>query len=230
MGCQFGKERKAAQIINVLKQVEQNLPNWRVLFGDGARACAPAVRSFEKDVYLLQQYHSKPWALASLSHFCPASDGSMLEHQVQLSYRVFVEDSPQVGLVLIRKHAKCTKKVGHPKGNKTKKQKGDKTRKKVALKKRAPKSAWNDGVAFFVGDEANFLDIRWHDGNGMESKEVVQRILWVAFMIFGSKSIVSNRIESFNRELKCAIPKEGMHTEAHILNRITRAFQLKNRS
>ena len=230
LGCQFGKERKAAQIIEVLKQVEQNLPSWRVLIGDGARAYAPAVRSFQKDAYLLQQYHSKPWALASLSHFCPTSDGSMLEHQVQFSYRVFVEDSPQVGSVLTKKHAKRTKKVGRPKGRKTKRQKGDKTRKKAAPKKRGQKSAWNDGVAFFVGDESNFLDIRWHDGNGMESKEVVQRILWVAFMIFGGKSIVSNRIESFNSELKRAIPKEGMHTEAHILNRITRAIQLKNRS
>ena len=33
----------------------------------------------------------------------------------------------------------------------------------------------NNGIAFFVGDEANFLDIRGYDGNGMESKEVVQR-------------------------------------------------------
>ena len=79
--------------------------------------------------------------IASLSHFYPASDGSMLEYQVQLSYGVFVEDSPQVGSVLTRKHAKRTKKVGRPKGSKTKRQKGDKTRKKASPKKRPQKSA-----------------------------------------------------------------------------------------
>ena len=59
------------------------------------------------------------------------------------------------------------------------------------------------------------------------SKEVVTRVLWVAFMIFGNKSMVSNRIESLNSEFKLIIPNRGMRHENHILNRIKRLIQLK---
>ncbi|MDH5403827.1 MAG: hypothetical protein OEY49_15120 [Candidatus Heimdallarchaeota archaeon] len=59
-------------------------------------------------------------------------------------------------------------------------------------------------------------------GVDIPSKDEISRMLWVSKMIFGNKSIVSNRVESVNSEFKLIIPNRGMQNENHIANRIKR--------
>ncbi len=123
------------------------------------------------------------------------------------------------------------KKRGRPKG--VKNGEGKKKKKIKIKKKRGSKSAIKSGRVFQFGHNLDFMQVDWLQPASPRvetpSKEVVSRILWVTFMIFGNNSIVSNRIESLNSELKLIIPNRDMHNENHIMNRIKRLIQLKNR-
>ena len=99
-------------------------------------------------------------------------------------------------------------------------------------KKRGSKSARKSGRAFQFGHNLELMQIEWLQSASLKVetpvKEIVSRILWVALMVFGNKSIVSNRVESVNSEFKLIIPNRGMQNDRHISNRIKRLVQLKN--
>lgn len=234
LGWKFGRKRESKDIIEVLNQVGEHIANWQVVIGDGAKAYAKAIRSFHKRAYLIQQFHTHPWERARITEFTPSGTHLIVENVIELDYQALESQSPQIGYAITKKYKLnvTKKKRGRPKGAKnvqgTKKTKKTKTK----LKKRGPKTATSSGRAFQFGHNMEFLDVDWLQPRiqtvDIPSKEGVNRILWVVFMIFGNKSIVSNRIESVNSEIKQIIPNRGMRNEKHIENRIKRFVQVKN--
>ena len=231
LGWKFGRKRGSEEIKEVLTQAGQYMPNWKVVIGDGAKPYATAVRSFHKRAHLIQQFHTHPWERARITEFTPEGEHSILENVVELDYQALINQSPQIGYTITKKYKVniALKKRGRRKGWR----KGDskKVKKRKIKKKRGSKSATKSGRAFQFGHTANFMQVDWLQPVSPKvetpSKEVVSRVLWVAFMSFGNKSIVSNRIESLNSEFKLIIPNRGMRHENHIRNRIKRLVQLK---
>lgn len=233
LGWKFGKKRRAEEIIEVLTQVSQHMPNWQIVIGDGAKPYAMAVRSFHKRAYLIQQFHTHPWERARVTEFTPAGTHLIFENVVELDYQALLLQSPQIGFAITKSYKVnvAKRKRGRKKGQKNGTGKG-KYKKKVIKKKRGSKSARMSGRAFQFGHNLDFMQVDWLQPASPKvdtpSNEVIRRILWVTFMVFGNKSIVSNRIESLNSEFKLIIPNRGMHNENHILNRIKRLVQLKS--
>ncbi|MCY3413735.1 MAG: DDE-type integrase/transposase/recombinase [Candidatus Heimdallarchaeota archaeon] len=235
LGWKFGRKREAKDIQEVLTQAGQYMPNWKVVIGDGAKPYASAVRSFHKRVYLIQQFHTNPWKWARITEFDPIHSHKIIENVVELDYQALMTEEPQIGFAL-RKSYKVNapiKKRGRKPGQKNGTGK-EKYRKKRNKKKRGAKSARKNGRAFQFGHKLKFMEIDWLEstpkGIDIPTKEEISKILWVSKMIFGNKSIVSNRVESVNSEFKLIIPNRGMHNENHIANRIKRLVQLKNLS
>ena len=235
LGWKFGKKREAKDIIEVLTQVGQYMPNWKVMIGDGARPYAPAVRSFHKRAYLIQQFHTHPWQWAKITEFTPEGDQKIIENIIELDYQALLHDSLQKGFAL-RKTYKVNiakKKRGRKKGQKngTGKQKFKKIPKKEK-KKRGPKTARGSGREFQFGNKLERLNIDWlhstPDGVDVPTKQDISRMLKATRKIFLDKSIVSNRVESVNSEFKLIIPNRGMENEKHIVNRVKRLVQLRN--
>lgn len=232
LGWKFGKKRGSEEIIDVLTQVSQNMPNWKIVIGDGAKPYAKAVRSFHKRAYLIQQFHTHPWERARITEFTPDGEHMIFENVIELDYQALFHQSPQIGYAITKSYKVNVpkKKRGRKKGQKN--GTGKKTKKKRIKKKRGSKSARKSGRAFQFGHNLNFMQVNWLQPVSLKvdipPKEVISRILWVTFMIFGSKSIVSNRIESLNSEFKLVIPNRGMHHDGHVLNRIKRLIQLKS--
>jgi len=235
LGWKFGRKRDNTEIKDVLTQVGQYMPNWNVVIGDGAKPYATAVRSFHKRAYLIQQFHTHPWENARITEFSPKGNQVIMENIVELDYQALLDKSPQIGHAISKKYKVnvAKKRRGRKKGQKngTGKKKYQK-KKEEEKKKRGPKTARQNGRAFQFNHGLNFMQVDWLQPASPNvespSDEDVSRILWVAFMIFGNKSIVSNRIESLNSEFKLIIPNRGMHNEAHVLNRVKRLVQLKS--
>jgi len=232
LGWKFGKKRGAQEIREVLTQVGQHMPNWQIVIGDGAKPYAMAVRSFHKRAYLIQQFHTHPWERARITEFTPDGAHLIFENVVELDYQALLQQSPQIGFAITKSYKVnvAKRKRGRKKGQKN--GTGKKIKKNIIKKKRGSKSARKSGRAFQFGHNLDFMQVDWLQPAsakvGTPSKEVISRILWVTFMIFGNKSIVSNRIESLNSEFKLIIPNRGMHNKDHILNRIKRLVQLKS--
>lgn len=235
LGWKFGRKREAADIRDVLNQAGQCMPDWKVVIGDGARPYAKAVRSFHKRAYLIQQFHTNPWKWARVTEFTPIHSQKIVENVIELDYQALMTEGPQVGFTIRKSYKVNTpkKKRGRKPGQKNGTGKG-KYRKKKNKQRRGPKSARKNGRAFQFGHTLNFLEIDWlgpaPKGVDIPLKEEISRMLWVSKMIFGNKSIVSNRVESVNSEFKLIVPNRGMHNENHIANRIKRLVQLKNLS
>ncbi len=235
LGWKFGRKRESKDIIGVLTQVGQYMPDWKVVIGDGAKPYASAVRSFHKRVYLIQQFHTNPWKWARITEFTPVNSQKIIENVIELDYQALLPESPQIGFAISKPYKVniAKKKRGRKPGQKNGTGKG-KYRKKLNKKKRGSKSARKSGRAFQFGHTLNLLEIDWLQtspkGVDIPSKEIIGRLLWVSKMVIGDKSIVSNRVESVNSEFKLIIPNRGMQNENHISNRIKRLIQLKNLS
>ncbi|MCE7736997.1 MAG: DDE-type integrase/transposase/recombinase [Candidatus Heimdallarchaeota archaeon] len=233
LGWKFGRKRDSDEIKDVLTQVGQYMPNWKIVIGDGAKPYATAVRSFHKRAYLIQQFHTHPWERARITEFTPKGTHLIFENVVELDYQALLQQSPQIGYAITKSYKVnvAKRKRGRKKGQKNGTGKG-KYKKKVNKKKRGSKSAIKSGRAFQFGHNLNFMQVDWLQPASIKvdtpPKEVISRILWVTFMVFSNKSIVSNRIESLNSEFKLVIPNRGMHNENHVLNRIKRLVQLKS--
>lgn len=235
LGWKFGKKREAKDIIEVLTQVGQCMPDWKVVIGDGARSYASAVRSFHKRAYLIQQFHTHPWKWAKITEFTPDGKHVIIENVVELDYQALLHETPQIGFA-IRKSYKVNdakNKRGRKKGQKNGTGKKKYKKKKEKDKnKRGPKTARGSGRAFQFGHTMDFLKIDWLQSTpkGVEvpTTDEVSRMLWITTMVFRNKSIVSNRVESVNSEFKLIIPNRGMQNKNHIANRIKRLIQLKN--
>ncbi|MFV2015255.1 MAG: DDE-type integrase/transposase/recombinase, partial [Candidatus Heimdallarchaeota archaeon] len=235
LGWKFGKKREAQDIREVLTQAGQYIPDWMVVIGDGARSYAPAVRSFHKRAYLIQQFHTHPWEWAKITEFTPEGEHKIIENVIELDYQVLLHENPQIGFA-IRKTYKVNvakKKRGRKKGQKNGTGKKKYKKKKENEKEKCgPKTARGSGRAFQFGHTLNRLKIDWLQstpfGVDVPSEVEISRMLWVITMVFGNKSIVSNRVESVNSEFKLIIPNRGMQNEHHIVNRIKRLVQLKN--
>ena len=232
LGWKFDRKRGSEEIREVLTQVGQFMPNWKIVIGDGAKPYAMAVRSFHKRAYLIQQFHTHPWERARITEFTPNGAHLIFENVVEVDYQALLQQSPQIGFAITKSYKVNVpkKKRGRKKGQKN--GTGKKSKKNRIKKKRGSKSARKSGRAFQFGHNLNFMEVDWLQPASAEvdtpTKAVINRILWVTFMVFGNKSIVSNRIESLNSEFKLIIPNRGMHNENHILNRIKRLVQLKS--
>ena len=233
LGWKFGKKREAEDITEVLTQAGQYMPDWKVVIGDGARAYASAVRSFHKRAYLIQQFHTHPWEWAKITEYTPDGKHKIIENIIELDYQALIHETPQIGFA-IRKSYKVNvpkKKRGRKKGQKNGTGK-KKYKRKNNMKKRGPKTARKSGRAFQFGHTMDLLKIDWLQstpfGVDSPSEDEISRMLWVTTMVFGNRSIVSNRVESVNSEFKLIIPNRGMQNENHIVNRIKRLIQLKN--
>jgi hypothetical protein len=233
LGWKFGRKRDSDEIKEVLTQVGQYMPNWKIVIGDGAKPYAMAVRSFHKRAYLIQQFHTHPWERARITEFTPKGKHLIFEDVVELDYQALLLQSPQIGYAISKSYKVnvAKRKRGRKTGQKNGTGKG-KYKKKVIKKKRGSKSAIKSGRAFQFGHNLNFMQAAWLQPASAKvdtpTREAISRILWVTFMVFGNKSIVSNRIESLNSEFKLVIPNRGMHNENHVLNRIKRLVQLKS--
>ena len=232
LGWKFGKTRNAKDITDVLVQVGQEMPNWSVVIGDGATTYAKAIRSFKKRAYLIQQFHTHPWEKAKITEFTPIGKYKVREDIIELKYDAFVGEETQIAGAIQREYTidKPSKKRGRKKG--VKNGQGKKKIKKKNKLKRGPKSPFKSGRIFQFGHTVNFLETEWLQAKpksvNTPDKEIVDRLLNLTFMIFGNKSIVSNRIESFNSQVKLALPERGMHKEVHLKNRVDRFIQINN--
>lgn len=233
LGWKFGKTRNAKDIENVLIQVGENMPDWSVVIGDGAKAYAKAIRTFRKRAYLIQQFHTHPWERARITEFSKLSEHKVREDIIEFDYRAFVNDEPQIGYAIQREFTmdKPEKRRGRPKG--VKNGEGKKKVRKLTKSKRGPKSLVKSGRPFQFGHTMNFLEINWL-GNDLKTvttpdRGTVMRLLNTTFMIYGNRCIVSNRIESFNSQIKQVIPQRGMRDKNKVENRIERFIQLNNR-
>lgn len=230
LGWKFGRERKSVDIMDVLTQVGQYMPDWKVIIGDGAKPYTKAVRSFHKEAYLIQQFHSHPWEKARITKFEPNGEFLILENIIELDYQALLREPPQIGYAITKKIKVNVpkKKRGRKKGQKN--GTGKKIKKKIKKLKRGPKTARISGRAFQFGHKLELMGIDWLQPplikNESPSKDIISQILWTTFMIFGNKSIVSNRVESVNAEFKNIIPSRGMHNENILENRIKRLIQL----
>lgn len=235
LGWKFGRTREANDIIDVLTQVGQYMPDWKVVIGDGARAYATAVRSFHTRAYLIQQYHTHPWEWAKITAFLPEGQNEIIENVIELDYQALLHETPQTGFAISKPYKVniAKKKRGRKKGQKngTGKKKIKKIKEKDK-KKRGPKTARGSGRAFQFGHTLEFLKIDWLEptpkGVDTPTEEDISEMLWLTSMVFGNKSIVSNRVESVNSEFKLIIPNRGMQNEKQVSNRINRFIQLKN--
>jgi len=236
LGWKFGRKREAVDVTDVLSQVGQYMPSWSVVIGDGARSYAKAVRSFHKRAYLIQQFHTHPWEQARITEFTPNGKNQITENIIELDYQALLHDNPQIGSAICKSYNVnvIKKKRGRKKGQKNGTGKKYQKIPEKNQKKRGPKTARSNGRNFQFGHTTKFLEIDWLQSTPKEvdtpSKGIIQRMLWVTIMIFGNKSIVSNRVESVNSEFKLIIPNRGMQNENHISNRINRFIQLKNAS
>ncbi|MDH5403305.1 MAG: DDE-type integrase/transposase/recombinase [Candidatus Heimdallarchaeota archaeon] len=192
LGWKFGRKREAKDIIEVLRQVGQYMPKWKVVIGDGAKPYASAIRSFHKRAYLIQQFHTNPWKWARITEFTPVNPQEIVENVIELDYQALLTEEPQVGFAINKSYKvnAAKKKRGRKPGQKNGSGKG-KYKKRKLKKKRGSKSARKSGRTFQFGHTLNFLEVNWLQstpkGVDIPSKDEISRMLWVAKMIFAIK-------------------------------------------
>ena len=235
LGWKLSRTRNAEDILEVLKQVDQNFAGWQYMVGDGNPAYPKALLKRHRDVYLIQQLHSHPWQDVKMHKFEVLPDRSVTQSTILVNYQSLNSELLQVGYALERTHLPPSNKpVGRPKGSKNRRN-HKKSKKKIKHKKRGPKTPRSSGKAFLMSNAGRssdqFLEVQWvkksfkikHNSNknaSVPSLATVQELLWVAFSIFSASAIVSNRIESKNSEIKNVMPNRGLRKEKNLRNRV----------
>lgn len=223
LGWKLSRTRKAEDILDVLKQVEIVMPYWKIMIADGSKAYPLALIRLRKSCYLVQHLHSHPWEDVIIHEFAVVDETTTTQKIITVNYTAFSSSFPQQGFTLEKTHKDVPKrKRGRPKGSKNLRKKSSKR-----SRKRGPKTPKSSGRPFLFensfGDQ--FLQPTWftsplEDHVKIPSIEEVQRILWIAFSVFGAKPMQSNRIEVENRNYKDFIPDRGLKTLQHYINHL----------
>ena len=229
LGYKFSKTRKDYDYLSILEPIKHKLPEIPIFICDGFKTYESVVKKLERESYLIQHIHSKPWKNVKLHHFNPDFSSKEIEiHTLLLQYDSFLQEKHVEGYAIKKRVAikdpntlkKCR---GRPKGSKdTKKRvkhgskKGTKTR--TSPQKRGPKNITESGLKLrFLPKPKRghwcFKHLSPDDkikNADLPNLNVLSKMLTKTYIVMGGKSIQSNLIESKNSVVKRLINKPGL--------------------
>lgn len=133
VGWHWGKKRTEEEFKKVFAQVEENVPDWNVLVGDGFSGYPKLFKDLLREGYLIQHVHSHPWTDAHLHQFSVDTKKEVfVQTTTTINYDAFTKKETQEGHVMTREFPLSPSKrpQGRPKGSKNKRKNSPDTPKK----------------------------------------------------------------------------------------------------
>ena len=233
----FGKTRTQVDYTEILKQLDDDLPEKPIFIGDAWGAYQKTCRFLKKECILIEHVHSHPWKDVRLHHFkLDQTKDEIVQISVNIPYNSFLKNKPVKGQTFTRKYSltppvKSNHKRGRPKGSKDKtKRKSRKSKKNKGTNKeknrRGRKSISKHGrefsffpTPFFGGWHIEWLSTPLNDKKLLNSPiNEIELLFDITYKVMKGGYIQSNRVEGKNREVRVIIPNRGLKTPQHVKN------------
>jgi len=228
LAWKFSQKRDVRVYQELLQTIKPKLPLVPIFIGDGWNAYQKTCLKLNRECFLIEHLHSRPWRFVRLHHFQldPKTRGT-IQNSIEIPYNSFTQNQPLTGHAIQRKHKfkdpkTPPKKQGRPLGVKDKQKRHSKHFPKTPvlkrdLKKRGRKSIRQNGRGFQFHPKPFPIgwQIQWMD---LDSKTPqlstpitieIELLLDLTYKVMNGRSIQSNRIESKNRMIKDITPKRG---------------------